>query len=228
MHDAADAAPEHRGEGEDQQDAGDRREDVVEPLEEVADLAAEEAAERRRARCRSTVATSAAETPTKTEICVPLIALASTSRPKRSPPSGSVSRLAPLRWSCTAWRALGPLLVARRQRVDVGDVDVGAVGPVDRRCLRPRRGAEEASAARWRRRPRPASRLATRPSAGRAIRSRKQATTTSDTMPTRSRAKRRQAACQTPSERCGALARVDVRRGEDRAHFSTTRGSTSL
>jgi len=37
------------------------------------------------------VASSAAKTPTKIEICAPLTALASTSRPQRSPPKGSVS-----------------------------------------------------------------------------------------------------------------------------------------
>ena len=37
------------------------------------------------------VATTAASTPTKTEISVPLIALDSTSRPSRSPPNGKVS-----------------------------------------------------------------------------------------------------------------------------------------
>ena len=38
--------PEHGGEREDQQDVGDRGEDVVDPLEQVADLAAEEARQR--------------------------------------------------------------------------------------------------------------------------------------------------------------------------------------
>ena len=37
------------------------------------------------------VASTAAKTPTKIEICAPLMALASTSRPQRSPPNGSVS-----------------------------------------------------------------------------------------------------------------------------------------
>ena len=39
------------------------------------------------------VASTAANTPTNTEICVPLTALSSTSRPRRSPPRGRVSAL---------------------------------------------------------------------------------------------------------------------------------------
>jgi hypothetical protein len=42
QHHGGDAATEHRRKGKDQQDAGDGLEDVVQPLEKVADLAAEE------------------------------------------------------------------------------------------------------------------------------------------------------------------------------------------
>ena len=196
----ADAAPEHRREGEDQQDAGDRGEDVVEPLEEVADLAAEEAAEARRARCRSAWPRSAASTPTKTEICAPLTALASTSRPSRSPPNGSVSALDGL-GGLELGGALGPFLVARRQRVDRRQVDVRALRALRSRRW-PRRGARarRRSAARWARRPRAASR---RPP-GRAPAASDQQQEGQRRSPARPcrrgrRVKRRQAACQTPS-----------------------------
>jgi hypothetical protein len=69
--------------------------------------------------------------------------------------------------------------------------------------------------------------LATAPPAASSDQQQEGGTTTSETMPTRSALKRRQAACQTPSLRCdlhgGAAARM-----HGGAHLSTTRGSTSL
>jgi hypothetical protein len=192
------AAPDHRREGEDQQDVGDGLEDVVEPLQQVADLAAEEAPTGAQ-QVPISVATSAAITPTKTEISVPLMALASTSRPRRSPPKGSVSALT----VSSVWNWLGalvPLLVARRQRVDVGQVDVGALGHLDRAGGLGRRGPMKVggalgtptSSCQW---------LATRPAGGQRDQQQESSTTTSDARPTRSALKRRQAACQTPSDR---------------------------
>ncbi len=70
--------------------------------------------------------------------------------------------------------------------------------------------------------------LPTRPMAAAETRSRNSATMASETMPTRSLAKRLAAARQTLADRLRLRARVDVRQVDDRAHFSTTRGSTIL
>ena len=144
---------------------GDRGEDVVDPLEQVADLAAEEAGERRRAGCRSSSPASAAETPTRIEICAPLIALASTSRPSRSAPNGSVVGLDGSPSSGTSWppRPI-PCSAARAGRLPRCRRS-GPLGAGDGDALGLRAGPDEAWAARRARRARPASRLATRPSA---------------------------------------------------------------
>ena len=210
QHDRADAAPEHRREREDQQDARDRGEDVVDPLEEVADLAAEEAGERAEQRCRSASRGGPRETPTRIEICAPLIALASTSRPSRSPPKGSVVGLDAL-GGLVLLRRLVPFLVARRERVDGGDVDVRARSAPATATLSV--GARRADEGRRRvraRRARPASRARPGRAPPAATSSRNSATTTSETMPTRSLRKRRAAARQTPSERRRRRARAGI------------------
>ena len=122
---AADAAAQHRGKGKDQQDAGDRREHVVEPLQEVAGAPAAEEAGQRPSTVPMDVATSAAIRPTKTETCC-LHRLASTSRPAgRRPAAGLAARAPPRLELCGA---LVPFFVARRQRVDGGQVGVRPLG----------------------------------------------------------------------------------------------------
>ena len=101
-----DAAAEHRGEGEDQQDVGHRGEDVVDPLEEVVHLAAEEARQPRPAAVPISVAS--ARRPARRRRRrprEPLIAFDSTSRPRRSPPKRQGVRSSPPRWSSSARRA---------------------------------------------------------------------------------------------------------------------------
>ncbi len=153
------------------------------------------------------VASTAANRPTKIEISEPLIALASTSRPHLSPPKASVSA------RCGSadrdlGRALLPLLVAGRQRVDVGQVDRLRVldtasgeridaGLASRFGPRNVGGASDTALLLCQSR-------ATRPTDDSTIISTNTATTASETMPTRSLCRRRQAVAHTPRERAGS------------------------
>jgi hypothetical protein len=152
------------------------------------------------------VAATAANTPTKIEISAPLIALASTSRPSRSPPNGSVSAFGTsVIWIFAArsahslyFGASGSMsdrstgLAARAARASgsasasfgAGPMKVGgAFGTPTSLCQSP----------------------AMTPTADARISSRNATTIASDTMPTRSRRRRRQAARHTPSERAGTM-----------------------
>src|SRR5688572_23080157 len=144
------------------------------------------------------VASTAASTPTKTEISVPLIALDNTSRPRRSPPKGSVS---------TRWISCVFICAARSAhslyRGASGSMSLkSTLGPFGTSIVPRSSGGRgpstvggafgtPTSACQWR---------ATTPVAERTISSRNAATISSDTMPTRSLRKRRHAVRHTPSE----------------------------
>jgi hypothetical protein len=90
-HALHDAAAHHRGKGEDQQDVGDGGEDVVDPLQRRSPTLPPKKPPKAPSSVPISVATDAASTPTKTEISVPLTALASTSRPSGRPLKGNVA-----------------------------------------------------------------------------------------------------------------------------------------
>ena len=221
---------DHRREREDQQDVRDGREDVVEPLEEVVDLAAPVAGERAEHRADDGGEQRRAEADEDRDlraldrllqhVAAPLVAAeGQRSAPSRSPRS-------------TSSRALVPLLVARRERVDVGEVHGGAA----RRCAtapclavgarRPEEGRVRVRDALLlpvlgdqaeRRRARPAARKTRRRRARPCRRGRCAGAATP-------RARGRRAAPVRASRRPGCACATAA----TRAHLRTTLGSTNL
>ena len=230
----ADAAPEHRREREDQQDARDRGEDVVDPLEEVADLAAEEAGEGAEHGADQRWPPAPPSTPTKTEICGALDRLGEhvAAEPVAAEGQGLGAR-----------RLAGLVLLGRARPIPCSAARAGRPP----RCRRSARSAPAIALDSPRPRPGPTKvggafgtptstcqSLATRPSRGEHDQQQEQRRRSPARPCRRGRLrKRRQAACQTPSERCarpcaGRPWSAAGSRQDDGAHLSTTRGSTSL
>ena len=182
------------------------------------------------------VASNAATRPTKIDISAPLTAFCSTSRPHLSPPNGSVSA----RWRfghLDLGGALFPFLVARRQRIDVGEVHVRAPwqripwcqpwsprgSPHQRGKPGSRRKRRLPSTSPWR----------SGPGIGAEHHQEEEATTTtSETMPTLSRLSRRHASVHRPGDAwcSGAATGLSGQYGTHPGapYLNTTRGSTTL
>jgi hypothetical protein len=224
QHDRADAAAEHRREREDQEDARHRGEHVVDPLEQVADPAAEEArgrAEERADRRRQQGGAHADEDRHLRALDrlgqhVAAEAVA-TERQRRG--LDAFGRLVLL-------RRLFPFLVARRERVDRRDVDV--------RSAR-RRGGDRL---RRRRRPDEGGRRVRHAALGLPV-ARDQTDGGRDDEEDEERddderddadaVAAKASRCRRPDAgRAARRCRCRNRRPHHRAHDSTTRGSTSL
>ena len=152
------------------------------------------------------VASTAANRPTKIEISAPLIALSSTSRPRRSAPNGSVSaRGGSLTWIFAArsfhssyFGASGSMSDRSTGFTSPGTAFASGSEPACFAFGPMKVGGASGTATSF------CQSRATRPTDDSTIISTNTATTASDTMPTRSPFRRRHAVAHTPRERAGS------------------------